>query len=586
VLVLAVGLAFAGSRRELAEGTQVAGIDVGGLTRGQAVDMLEARFAEIVAEPASFTAGSEAFSFAPNQLAVQPDWSGAVAAAARSSGGFAPIRGLRRLHTRVFGAEVSPRMAVSNGALDFALDRIAEQVDRVPESAALVRHGLRVVTSSERSGAHLDRDMAAEVIVRTLGSLERSDGSIALPVVTTNPPVTAAMLAPAARRAGIALSAPVVLRGPGRSWRLPRWRIAQLLALPSGGATKLAVAGPLADDYFAALARRASRPAVDARFAVFGERVEVVPSRPGVAVDIPRTARALLRAAISPANRVAKLALARAEPERTTAAALAMGIDSRLSAYKTYNAGTWDRITNLRLGVTLLDDTLVPPGGTFSLNGAIGERTVERGFRSAPVIIGTEYEEEVGGGTSQVATTVFNAAWEAGLRITERNPHSLYISRYQLGRDATVYWPSLDSKFVNDTKHWVLVKGFVEADGISVAIYGGEDRRVESSPGTRTMTGAVPVKRVKDPTLAKGKTVVESEGSQPSRTVVTRTIYGGDGTLLRTETWTTSYRGETRVVRLGTKRPAKPPKAASEKPKPGEKATTPTDGATPAPTRP
>ena len=78
------------------------------------------------------------------------------------------------------------------------------------------------------------------------------------------------------------------------------------------------------------------------------------------------------------------------------------------------------------------------------------------------MIIGTRYEEEVGGGTSQVATTVFNAAWEAGLRITERNPHSLYISRYQLGRDATVYWPSLDLKFVNDTDQWVLVKGFAE----------------------------------------------------------------------------------------------------------------------------
>ena len=89
---------------------------------------------------------------------------------------------------------------------------------------------------------------------------------------------------------------------------------------------------------------------------------------------------------------------------------------------------------------------------TFSLNHAIGERTIERGFRSAPVIIGNEYAEEVGGGTSQVATTVFNAAWEAGLRITERHPHSLYISRYQLGRDATVYWPSLDLKFVNDTE--------------------------------------------------------------------------------------------------------------------------------------
>ena len=104
----------------------------------------------------------------------------------------------------------------------------------------------------------------------------------------------------------------------------------------------------------------------------------------------------------------------------------------------------------------------------------------ERGFRPAPVIIGNEYAEEVGGGTSQVATTAFNAAWEAGLDISERHPHSLYISRYELRRDATVYWPSLDLKFVNDTDTWVLVKGFAEGDGISIAIYGGESRRVEA----------------------------------------------------------------------------------------------------------
>jgi vancomycin resistance protein YoaR len=194
------------------------------------------------------------------------------------------------------------------------------------------------------------------------------------------------------------------------------------------------------------------------------------------------------------------------------------------------------------------------------------------------VIIGTKYSIDVGGGTSQVATTVFNAAWEAGVRISERNPHALYISRYPLGRDATVYWPSLDLEFQNDTQHWILVKGFPESDGIRVSIYGGEERRVESSPGTMSITGPVPVRRVKDPTLAKGKTQIEEEGSAPSRTSVTRTIYGADGELLRTETWNTSYRGETRVVRVGTK-----PKKPAEK-----EVTTPTTGpeTTPSPPPP
>jgi uncharacterized protein YabE (DUF348 family) len=99
----------------------------------------------------------------------------------------------------------------------------------------------------------------------------------------------------------------------------------------------------------------------------------------------------------------------------------------------------------------------------------------------------------------------------------------------------------------------VLVKGFAESDGISIAIYGGEVRRVESSPGTMTVTGSAPVDRVKDPTLPKGRTVVEEEGSSPSRTTVTRSVYAANGEVIRTETWNTSYKGETRIVRVGTK---------------------------------
>jgi vancomycin resistance protein YoaR len=378
--------------------------------------------------------------------------------------------------------------------------------------------------------------------------------------------MTAQMLAGSAASARLAVSQPVIVKAAGRSFRLPRWRLAGLLRLPRDGSTRLAIAGAAADAYFRQLSETVGRSPRDAGFGVYGESVQVIPARDGLEVNVPQAARAILRAATRPTNRVARLTIVRAGPKRSTADALALGIDRRMSSYKTYYSGTADRITNLQLGVKALDGTLVAPGGTFSLNDAIGERTVERGFKSAPVIIGTEYAEEVGGGTSQVATTAFNAAWEAGLRITERHPHSLYISRYQLGRDATVYWPSLDLKFVNDTKSWVLVKGFAESDGISIAIYGSEDRRVDSSATALVVTGPVPVDRVRDPKLAKGKTVVDAEGTAPTRTTATRKIYSADGDLIRSETWTTSYEGETRVVRVGTKVVAKPQREPKKTP--------------------
>ena len=269
-----------------------------------------------------------------------------------------------------------------------------------------------------------------------------------------------------------------------------------------------------------------------------------------------------------------------AEPELTTAEAKGMGVTASLASYFTAYAGTADRIRNLQLAVAYLDGTRVAPGDTFSFNAAVGERTEERGFRPAPVIVGGEYEEGVGGGVSQVATTVFNAAWEAGLRITERAPHSLYISRYEAGRDATVNYPNLDLKWVNDTGGWVVLRGFSGGTGITISLLGAPTgRRVETVSGELRVTGPVPVKEVPDPTLTVGDQIVEEEGSQPQRIVVRRTVYDGDGDVLYAESWTTAYLGEKRVVRVGTKpKPREPePEAkpkAKEKPPPTTTGTT------------
>ncbi|MDW8337551.1 MAG: peptidoglycan binding domain-containing protein, partial [Thermoleophilia bacterium] len=164
LLALLVGLAFAGSARELAEGTRIAGLDVGGLTQRQAIAALDARFEAVAATPIAFAVGGERFELAAAQLGVRPNWRQAVAAAARAGGGFAPIRGFRRLHTRFFGAEVQPALAVSSGALEYALDEIAGAVDRPPRSAALVREGLRIAIEPAQAGIRLDRKAAAEVI--------------------------------------------------------------------------------------------------------------------------------------------------------------------------------------------------------------------------------------------------------------------------------------------------------------------------------------------------------------------------------------------------------------------------------------
>ena len=567
VLVALIGLAFAGSSARIADGVAIAGIEVGGLTPKEARALLEQRFDRVARVPIVFTAGGERYPIKATTLGVEADWAAAIETAAREGEGFGPVRGFRRLQARFFGAEISPPVQAYAAALDFKLAGLAEALDQRHVEARLVRRGLAIEIVPGQPGRRLDQEAARARVVRTLARLERGQ-PVALPVVIDPIDVTAADLAPAALQARTALSAPVRLQYEGTRWKLPRWRIAELLSLPVAGDTRIAIAGPGAEGWFAKLRRTVERAPVDASFAAAGDGVHVVPAKDGVTVDIPATAKALLAAATSGSSRTADLVVRTAPPERSTAAAQAMGIERRLASYTTLYAGSYDRITNLRLATSLLNGALVAPGGTFSFNERVGERTIERGFRPAPVIIKDEYEEDVGGGVSQVATTVFNAAWEAGLKIAERAPHSLYISRYQTGRDATVNYPDLDVKFVNDTPKWVFVAGAAGDSGITVSIYGGgPERRVESGEGTIRVTGPAPIRRVPDPELLKGRTQVEEEGSSAVATSVTRTVYDELGSVLHDETWNTSYRGEFRIIRVGTKLPPEPKPKPKPKPK-------------------
>jgi vancomycin resistance protein YoaR len=367
----------------------------------------------------------------------------------------------------------------------------------------------------------------------------------------------------------------------GTTWRIPRWRIAQLLDLPDGGATRLAVGGEAADALFRGLARSVDRAPVDATFRILaGDRVAVVPSKPGVALDVAASSRALLAAALSRTDRTVPLAVQVDQPARTTADATAMGITGVVGSYSTTYGGTPGRLHNVTLVSRLIDGTLIAPGAVFSFNATTGARTADKGFEVAPVIINGELQNGLGGGVCQVSTTTFNAAFLAGLPIVERTNHALYISHYPQGRDATVDYPGIDLKFRNDTDRWLLLRTFVGTGSLTVTLYGTpQHRRVEYDTSPLVVTGSIPVKRIKDPTLKAGKTEVVEGGAPPRATSVHRRVYAPGGKLLYDTSWRSTYDAETEIVRVGTKK-AKP-KAA----KPAQDAAAAGDAVTTMPAR-
>jgi vancomycin resistance protein YoaR len=502
----------------------------------------------------------------PNAVVADVDWAAAVEAARRQGEGFGPFRGLKRLGVRVFGGDVAPTAKVYQAAIDSYVTRFAEAVDRPRVEPSLRLRKLEAEVVPGRPGRLLDRTAAERVMVRSLTGISREP--VPLPLRVDPPQLATRDLAGAKVKVENALSGPVDLTFGAGSWHLTRAKIRRLLALPRNGSTELLLAGPGANRFFGNLRKRIERAPKDATFAVGGGNiVRVVPAEAGRSLDAQATTRNLLSAMLSPTNRRAELIVATDTPERTTREAKAMGITGLVGAYETEYGGIANRIHNVQLVAHLIDNHLIAPGAEFSFNGTTGERSEDKGFLEAPVIINGELQTGLGGGVCQVSTTTFNAAYEAGLSITDRTNHALYISHYPLGRDATVNYPDTDLKFENDTGKWLLLRTFVGSSSLTVALYGTpQNRRVESETTPLVETGPPTVKRVPDPNLYVGEKALEESGTPSRSTSARRRVYTSDGELLYDHTWYSSYRSEPRIIHVGTKpRPEPEPPVKKKK---------------------
>jgi vancomycin resistance protein YoaR len=556
---IVLGLAFAGSPERLPAGTEIAGVDVSGLTAAEARSLLEKRSHELSNVPVVFTAPGRHWRVKPSRVVVDVDWGAAVEAAQQQGEGFGPLRGLKRLGVRVFGGEVAPTSRVYQGAVDAYMGKFARGVDRASIEPSVVLRGSEPVIRDGRNGRLLDRAAAQKVFVQALTALARKPVAVPLKVDRTH--LTTRDLAGAKVKAETALSAPVdVAYGPG-GWHLSVAKIARILELPRNGDTELRLAGPQADRFFANLKKRVEHAPKDATFAIGARNVvRVVPAEPGRTLEMQATTRNLMAALLSPTSRKADLVVTTASPERTTRDARAMGITGLVGAYETFYGGVANRIHNVQLVAHLIDNHFIAPNEEFSFNATTGERSEDKGFLEAPVIINGELKTGLGGGVCQVSTTTFNAAYEAGLPITDRTNHALYISHYPQGRDATVNYPDTDLKFVNDTGHWLWLRTFVSSSSLTVALYGTpQHRKVESEVAPLVVTGQPPTKRVPDPNLTVGTTVLDESGSPSRSTSVRRKVFSSSGKLLYDHTWYSTYSAEPRVIRYGTKPKAEPP---------------------------
>jgi len=142
-----------------------------------------------------------------------------------------------------------------------------------------------------------------------------------------------------------------------------------------------------------------------------------------------------------------------------------------LSSFSTeFKNATKSRSHNIRRASASIDQTVITPGETFSYNNTIGPTSKANGYMLGRVFVKGKDSKGYGGGVCQVSSTLYNAALEAELEITERHPHSKAVGYVEEGKDAATSYGSVDLKFVNNKSFPIKINSYVETDKITVAI--------------------------------------------------------------------------------------------------------------------
>ncbi len=449
------GYALAGDR--VPHGTRVAGVDIGGLDTGQARAKLSVRLASAAAQPVTFTYDGRAFNVDPSTAGLALD----VEQTVDDAGGGRSWNPLRII-TVLTGPdrEVEPAIDVDRAALAAAVADIASAVDATKSEGEVRFKGTRPVTTQPVVGVTVDQPAAVEAAVDAYLS---DTLQVDLPVQESQPAFAGSELRDYVDdRAAPAVAAPLRLDLPGQTLVLRPRQFAPALSfvVESGKIVAKIDTDVLARRTRPALAAITDKPQ-DATLVLRSGRPVVVAGKPGVVVETAEIADAVLARANEPSTRSVEVGTSTAQPEVTARDLRRLGVKEDVSSFVTYFPYAEYRNINQGRAAELIDGTLLRPGDLFSFNGTVGERTEENGFTTGFIISNGVFAEDLGGGVSQVVTTTYNAAFFAGLKDVTHTPHSFYIDRYPLGREATVAWPTVDLKFRNTTPHGVLIHAWV-----------------------------------------------------------------------------------------------------------------------------
>jgi vancomycin resistance protein YoaR len=472
----------------------IQGIAVGEMTPEQAESALRLRYAAFLRQPVVVTYGDRQWTPTLDELGMTFDFRGAVDAAYNAGRGRGMVDDVRELAAIwQHGLDVPLHVSYDETRAQAYLTQLAREIERAPADAQVRLDGAQIAIV----GAVIGRQVLVDATLAHVSQQLQAFVPAMIPLQTREIPPRLDDATVAAARAQIEtmLQGPLTLRVDKNEYE---WTVADLADMiiinrvPSAEGDRIAVT--LDQDMIARrirqIADETEKPGTRPRVAWNNGDLKIVkPGKPGLRLDEAR-ARDMVIAAAMGRDRTLDLPMVPTDPPVTEANLHQLGIRELVSIGKSdFTGSAAYRIHNIGVGMQLLNGLLIAPGEEFSFNKNIGQINAANGFVEGAAIIQNRTQQEFGGGICQDSTTMFRAAFWAGLPITERWGHSFYISWYDKyalgprgngpGLDATIFTGGPDLKFVNDTGAWLLIQAWSNPKtGVAqIELYGTKPNR-------------------------------------------------------------------------------------------------------------
>lgn len=528
IAVIAFGADYLLNKDKVPRGATVGGVAIGGMLPGEAQRLLESELGAAAAEPVQISAGEMNTQLLPAEAGLNVNWEDTVAAAGEQS-----LNPITRLLGLFRDFEVDVVSDIDDAALQPTLDRVQADLTRDPADATISLANGTVETTEAVNGQSIDRaELNEEITGRWLDPAGvEVDAEITEPEILDDA-VTEVAEGPATN----AMAAPIVAQGRDDiDGIIPLERMAEVVTFHyEEGEFRTDVNMEVAQGILAENLGATEDEMQNAQITFPGGAKAVTPHVDGVEINWEETLTDFPDRVIGEGEKEFDVVYIDDPATFTTEQAEAATFNDVVGSFST---GGFSETSGINMGITARDvnGAIVLPGEIFSLNGHTGSRGTAQGYVEGGIILNGRADTAVGGGVSQFATTLYNAAYFAGMEDIAHTPHSYYISRYPAGREATIYDGAIDLQFRNNTEHPIRIDTSMGGDELSVQIMGMKTVEVESVNGGRWA-------QTSPHTVSVPASECSPSGGAPGFTTSdTRIIRDLNGNELSRETQTTVY---------------------------------------------